>query len=319
MRAPGGQVKQSHAAATRRPGEVHVQLTVKPEQTRGALGELAKVFGNDQAARQLLEDAGVPLEHVQPFGHLPPMQYWRSVAQVLENGLIAGGMLPVLDQAARQFPYNPVFARFGAVRPGTSRKLVVLFLGASPDGLSATRTDRELSALQRALAQRGSNERVELQCRPVIRPDELIAAVLETQPVVLHFGGHGTKDGHIVFESHDGEPAYIAPEVLCGLLEILGREARSPVRCAVLSACYAAGVVARLTSGAEAAVGPVDTMSNVAAVSFALGFYTALANGQSVATSVELGVLQMEIDSVKNAPEMQLHVRAGVDARKLLL
>jgi hypothetical protein len=87
----------------------------------------------------------------------------------------------------------------------------------------------------------------------------------------------------------------------------------------VLSACYAAGVVARLTSGADAAVGPVDTMSNVAAVSFALGFYTALANGQSVATAVEFGRLQMEIDAVKDAPEMQLHVRAGIDPRQLLL
>ena len=78
------------------------------------LKELADVFDTEQAARDLLEDIGIPRRRL-PFAHDNPEQFWRNAVRELDRGLIPDATLEFLVNAAHElYPGNPTFQTFRA-------------------------------------------------------------------------------------------------------------------------------------------------------------------------------------------------------------
>jgi Effector-associated domain 1 len=71
--------------------------------------ELSAVFHAPEAARQLLEAAGLPRGRQPGWQERSAEEFWREVDVLLRSGVLAGGRGRVLDAARRTFPANPVF------------------------------------------------------------------------------------------------------------------------------------------------------------------------------------------------------------------
>src|SRR5262245_36855152 len=121
-------------------------------------------------------------------------------------------------------------------------KHTILFLAANPRGpalggldLQARRglLDCEMSAIQKELKRSGHRDRFELVPRLAAEPYDLLRELRELKPTVVHFSGHGGRDG-LFFQAPNGDARIVSPAAIAETFGAAG----SSVKLVVLSACY---------------------------------------------------------------------------------
>jgi hypothetical protein len=66
-----------------------------------------------------------------------------------------------------------------------------------------------------------------------VRPADISQALLDVQPQIVHFSGHGMATGALCFENLVGETHPIEPDALAALF----KQFAGQVNCVVLNAC----------------------------------------------------------------------------------
>lgn len=66
-----------------------------------------------------------------------------------------------------------------------------MFLAANPDLLDPLALDEECSAIERELRMTTNRDDFELRSKWAITTDEMARHLLELQPEIVHFSGHG--------------------------------------------------------------------------------------------------------------------------------
>jgi hypothetical protein len=178
--------------------------------------------------------------------------------------------------------------------------LRVLGMIASPRGLQTLDVELERELLEQALKPHIDDGRVELHWLEDVSWDGLHAELLERAWHVLHFIGHGgydtdTDEGVLAFVGRDGRADLVSASALADLLD----EAEPTPRLVVLNSCQSAtggttdlfsGTAAALAhSGIRAVAAMQFSISDTAALAFARGFYTALANNRGIDEAVRSG------------------------------
>ena len=187
----------------------------------------------------------------------------------------------------------------------------VLFLAADPTDLARLRLSEEVRTIEERL--RNSNQpRVKLEQEWAVRAQDVIRGLLEHQPRVVHFGGHGSSRGEIYLEDDDATGAAVAPRALARLLQSF-----DGVRCVVLNACYSAMQAAAIAEVVPCVIGTSQEIGDEQAIRFAGGFYLALAHGKSIGDAFDIGRSEMELSAVGGDELPQILARDDVDPRQL--
>ncbi len=178
--------------------------------------------------------------------------------------------------------------------------LQVLAVVSSPRGLQPLDVAVERKHLEEALAQHVRSGRVRLEWVEHASWEELHDRLLRRPWHVLHFIGHGTFDdaadeGLIALVGSDGRADFVNASSLADLLH----EASPTPRLVVLNSCESgasssddpfSGTAAALArSGIQSVAAMQFTISDRAALAFARGFYTALANGRTIDEAMRSG------------------------------
>ncbi|GAB3205632.1 CHAT domain-containing protein [Nocardia tengchongensis] len=178
--------------------------------------------------------------------------------------------------------------------------LRVLGLVASPRGMPPLNVSAEQEGLENALNALTSGGWLELEWLTQASWDAVHEKLLSDQWHVVHFIGHGDFD----VASNQGSIALIgaggrADMVAANKLAILLRQAEPMPRLVVLNSCASgeqsatdlfSGTAAVLVHhGINAVAAMQFTISDPAAISFARGFYTAIAHGHNVDDAVRSG------------------------------
>jgi hypothetical protein len=193
--------------------------------------------------------------------------------------------------------------------------LKVLFLAADPFTRGAPlQLDEEVRAIDEALQRGSARDRFELVSHFATRTRDLQRALLEYEPDILHFGGHGRADGVIYLGDDQGQPRAVTREALGRLFQILDGE----VRAVVLNACNTLSAVESLSEVVDFAIGTNRRITDGTAIEFSAAFYTALAYGRGVPQSFALAVNQLQLDSNHEADVPVLRVRRGAAGTPLL-
>jgi hypothetical protein len=161
----------------------------------------------------------------------------------------------------------------------------VLYLAASPQGLPALRSDVEARKVRERLQAGPQRSRYRIEWCPASRFDDMTQALIDYEPHVVHFSGHGDTDGNLIVEDDRGEPDLITPE---GLADIFGQH-RSTIRCVIVNACHSIHLARILSTRIEHAVGMRTVIADEAAIQFSVGFYQGLFGGQSVPDAFDRG------------------------------
>lgn len=170
-------------------------------------------------------------------------------------------------------------------------KLKVLFLSADPSDATRLRLGEEFREAQEKLRLGNNRDYIRLETRTCLRPHDISQALLDFEPNIVHFSGHGTDAGELCFENIAGDTVVMEPEALSDMF----KQFKNHVKCVVLSACFSDKQAKGIASHIEYVVGMSEAISDRAAIAFAIGFYQAIGAGCTVQRAFGLGVTQIQL------------------------
>ena len=138
-------------------------------------------------------------------------------------------------------------------------------------------------------------DRIELFERHAVRPGDIVQALFEVAPNVVHFSGHGTKYGELCFEDELGKVSPVDPSAAEALFERFAGQ----IICVVLNSCYSETQAKAIVKSIRYVVGMNDAIGDEAAIHFAGGFYRALGAGQSIEESFQFGLVELRLHRLK--------------------
>src|SRR5689334_4192710 len=97
---------------------------------------------------------------------------------------------------------------------GNSTMTSILFMKAAPADTVRLQSDEELRAIIEQLQLAKKRSRFKLHQYPAVRPQDISRALLEVNPEIAHFSGHGDSSGAICCENNEGEAHPLSPAAL---------------------------------------------------------------------------------------------------------
>ena len=177
------------------------------------------------------------------------------------------------------FLADQILSAFRDAKPRSSQteveSLRILFLAANPTTTSRLDLEEELRSLELELKSTNFRDSVRLVARHAVRPDDLVRYVREENPNVIHFSGHGSKNG-IVLRNDAGSDHAVEGQQLERFLRSRG------IEIVVLNACYSESQAVAVRCAVRAVVGTTDVVEDEAARRFTIAFYRSVGNGLSI-------------------------------------
>jgi len=161
----------------------------------------------------------------------------------------------------------------------------VLILAANPKGTSPLRLDQELRDIAEGLQRAQKRDQFTLQQHLAVRPRDIQRAMLDFNPQIVHFSGHGAGEEGLVFENEIGQPKLVSGDALAGLFELFADQ----IECVVLNGCYSEVQANALAQHINYVIGMSKAIGDQAAIEFAIGFYDALGAGRPIEFAYKLG------------------------------
>jgi len=84
-------------------------------------------------------------------------------------------------------------------------------------------------------------------------------------------------------------------------LSQLLRQFKDKIQCVFLNSCYSAAKAEEIAKNVESVIGMKYSIDDNTAISFAIGFYQAVAAGRSVEEAFELGRAQVSMHSINES------------------
>jgi HEAT repeat protein len=240
---------------------------------------------------------------------------WLSVAG--EDSQLASQVRTALEspQTVQAPPRPSQRTKQPRAQASAGRKITVLVASANPLDTDRLALDEEVRDLTAGLRGTPAREIVDLRTAWAARPLDLLVELNEYQPEVLHFSGHGTPDGRLVFLDTNGNAKPVDGSAISSTLATAG----DSVRVVVLNACFSAALADSVTEHVDVAVGMNRPVGDEAARVFARAFYSALGYGLSVGRAFEQGRTALMLEGLDEHNTPELAVREGIDPHELVL
>jgi len=200
-------------------------------------------------------------------------------------------------------------------------KVKILFfaadpLSAPPDGdTPRLRLDDDVREIQRKVRAAEHRHALDFDHRWAARTDDLLQALNETHPRVVHFSGHGGNEGLVLVSSDGRGPHRVDAAVLAQLFRLF----RDDIRLVVLNACYSLPQAEAIADVVGCAIGTPGTISDEAAITFGASFYRAVAFGHSVQAAFDQARTALALEHFEDWECPQLVARPDVDPAQLVL
>ena len=172
----------------------------------------------------------------------------------------------------------------------TDTKTKVLLVFANPNFTTPLQLGREARAIREAIKLSRYRDNIELIVREAATIHDVRRALLEEEPRIVHFSGHGSNQG-LMLEDESGT-AYIVPqEALAELLKAYS----PPLQCVILNACYSTSQGQLVSLGVPFTIAMDGPISDKAAIEFARGFYDAIGASKQIDRAYKEGVMTVNL------------------------
>lgn len=161
----------------------------------------------------------------------------------------------------------------------------ILILSANPKDTNKLRLDEEVREIQAALKLAKNRDTFEIITEWAVRVEDLRRALLNYEPHIIHFCGHGAGTQGLALEDNSGVTQLVSSESLTSLFELF----RGTVECVLLNACYSEVQAQAIHQHIDYVIGMNQPIGDMAAIEFATGFYDALGAGENYDYAFSMG------------------------------
>ena len=219
----------------------------------------------------------------------------------------------------------------------------ILILAANPKNTSQLRLNEEVREIEEALRRSQHRQQFELSAKWAVRDRDFYRSMLDTQPQIVHFSGHGegssteveqagssaerkllpitetVSESGLLFEDETGQAKRVDSAALASLFKLF---ASKRLECVVLNACYSEGQAAAINQHIPYVIGMNKAIGDPAAIAFAIAFYDALAAGEAYEFAFELaktalqlaGIPEQHTPVLRQNPDLQVKSLSSQEA-----
>ena len=138
------------------------------------------------------------------------------------------------------------------------------------------------------------------------RPVDVRRAMLDYEPNIVHFCGHGGGQEGIAFEDEQGQAKLISTEAISGFFQLFSDK----VECVISNACYSDVQAKAISEYIPFVVGMRKGIGDSAAIEFAVAFYDALGAGKTIDFAFRLACNAIQWAGLPEHLTPMIHVRA---------
>ena len=158
-------------------------------------------------------------------------------------------------------------------------KLKILYLSANP--ILNLRTDTEYNRLKKIVKSSDYRDYIKLDGEVSTTIDDLISKLNKFKPHILHFSGHGEKNGEIFFSDDSGKISNpINGELFKKILDTTNKP-----KLIFLNACYSLEIANNIKNSIDFIIGMNNEINDDIASKFAERFYISFLENKTISTS----------------------------------
>jgi hypothetical protein len=194
-------------------------------------------------------------------------------------------------------------------------KISVLFLAANPSSTPQLRLDEEARAINETIRKSAHRDSLEFQTRWALRASDLFQAINEVNPTIIHFSGHGTDTGELVFQNPDGTAKFISQEAIVQAISTVSDK----VKLVFFNACFSAIQAKSVVEHIDAAIGMNLSIGDTAACVFASQFYSSIGFGHSLSIAFAQARAALLLEGIKEEDTPELFIKDGLNANEIFI
>jgi CheY-like chemotaxis protein len=276
----------------------------------GYCGDIRVVGTYDEAHDELKENPwnllitdiglGNPSESLQKLGiHLAQLAYAQEIPAIAVSGtphLIPHDIRRLFKRAGasdffskQHFDDTEFIETVQAILHDANKKIIqpnplgtliktILILAAHPKNSSRQLLDQEVRDIVEGLQRAQKRDQFILKQQWAVRPRDIQRAMLDTNPQIVHFSGHGIDEAGLFFEDELEQPKWVSSSALAGLFKLF----ETQIECVVLNGCYSDAQAQAIAQHIPYVIGISQTLSEWVAIEFIVSFYDALEAGRSI-------------------------------------
>ena len=181
----------------------------------------------------------------------------------------------------------------------------ILFLAANPGATSRLTLDEEAKEIRQGLERSRGRDSFEIITRWAVDADELRRSLLDIEPHIVHFSGHGTGADGLVLHAAEGRAKLAGREALGNLFGLFAGQ----IECVLLNACYSEVQAEAIYQHVDCVIGMNQAVGDRTAIKFAVGFYDALGAGRPYENAYKFGCSAIDFEDVVQSLTPVLMVR----------
>lgn len=264
--------------------------------------DIAKVMSDQDSAQKQLDRAVASRRKKEDSAAKKQRDAEMSHAKALtretekQNRLYSGRLS---EEAVRKLP----------------EKIKVLFFAANPRDQQQLLLDEEVRDIEQKLRLSEFRNSVELRSRWAVRTGDLLQALNELKPRIVHFSGHGSQTDELIFLTEDGDSKFVTEDAMAASIATVADH----VRVVFFNTCYSRAQAQAAAQHVDIAIGMNDTIGDDAARVFAAQFYSAIGFGYSVQRAFDQAKAQLMLESIPEENIPELFAREGLSADEVVL
>lgn len=194
-------------------------------------------------------------------------------------------------------------------------KIKILFLASNPRDSAILQLDEEVREIGIKLRSTEYRDSIEFITRWAVRTEDLLQILNEVKPTIVHFSGHGDKEGNLYFTKENGEGKLVSPEKLASAINTMCET----VQLVVYNACFSELQASMITLSLPAAIGMNAAVGDDAARIFAAQLYSSLGFGHTLQLAFDQARVALEMADIDEAHVPQLIAAVDVEPNELIL
>ena len=210
----------------------------------------------------------------------------------------------------------------------SKEKINILFIASNPDIIFTDEEgvlreqqrlslDKEARDIEESIQKTPDRDSISFVTKWATRTEDLFQYINEVNPTIIHFTGHGTEDGKLVFHDKNDNPKFVGIDAIIQMINAITDD----LRLVVFSNCFFSSIAIQVSEYVEATIGMNTSVREDVATLFAAQLYSSIGFGFSLDKAFKQAMARLSIEGIeqKDADIPELFVKEGMDANEIYL
>lgn len=215
------------------------------------------------------------------------------------------------NQLHKQLSSSPITVKFEDL----PQQITVLFIASNPLDQTQLRLDEEIREIQKKIRESEYRNSINFKSIWATRPTDLLQAINEYQPTIVHFSGHGSDQDELILQDDNGMTKPVRKETIVELFKFSSNK----IKLVIFNTCFSENQALGIISHIPAAIGMGDSIGDIAARVFSSQLYSAIGFGKSIEDAFNQARIALMLHELPEDRTPQLFISADHAQSEIIL